>query len=332
MNQYVVSCLIVLGKIGVNGYILITGYYMIKSKMTINKLIKLAGQVWFYSIMSCILFMTIIEPENSIGIKTIIRTIFPIIFSNYWFATIYIIVLILSPFFNDYLKSISKKQYFCLLCICLTFWSIIPTITTAQLGCSELIWFITMYLIAGYIRLHCNINSIKRKRHLMGFLIGLAILILSVCILIFTGEVLKLEKLSNLSTYLGRYNSILLVWISIEMFLVFISMRVRNNKYINYISSACFGVYLIHENEFVRHYLWHNIFQNSVYYKKPYFVLYALITILLIYVVCTIIDIIRQYTVEPIWILLIKKLEHSKYVPWLKHKARKIELLFQNFF
>lgn len=72
--------------------------------MTINKLIKLAGQVWFYSIMSCILFMTIIEPENSIGIKTIIRTIFPIIFSNYWFATIYIIVLILSPFFNDYLN------------------------------------------------------------------------------------------------------------------------------------------------------------------------------------------------------------------------------------
>ena len=60
----------------------------------------------------------------------LVKCLFPLSFKVYWFATVYLIIYILSPFINRLIKSLSKKE-FCLLNIILfIICSIIPTLTT----------------------------------------------------------------------------------------------------------------------------------------------------------------------------------------------------------
>lgn len=49
LNRYVVSILSLGGKLGVSCFFLISGYFMVRLNITWHKLVKLIGEVWFYS-------------------------------------------------------------------------------------------------------------------------------------------------------------------------------------------------------------------------------------------------------------------------------------------
>lgn len=42
------------GRLGVNLFVLITGYFLVNSKFKVKKLIKLIFEVWCYSVRNCI--------------------------------------------------------------------------------------------------------------------------------------------------------------------------------------------------------------------------------------------------------------------------------------
>ena len=74
-----------------------------------------------------------------------------------------------------------------------------------------------------------------------------------------------------LTIYYYRYReqySIIVVLIAVELLNAFRKMKPFYNKWINVIASATFGVYLIHDNELVRPYIWNEIFQVSLHYGK----------------------------------------------------------------
>lgn len=73
------------GKIGVNLFVLISGYFLINSKFNIKKLIKLFGETWFYSV--AIALIAILGLKIQIGIKELLQVIFPITYNQYWFIT-----------------------------------------------------------------------------------------------------------------------------------------------------------------------------------------------------------------------------------------------------
>lgn len=50
-NRIIVQFLSLGGKLGVNCFVLITGYFMINSKFNIKKFAKIVGQVFFYSVV-----------------------------------------------------------------------------------------------------------------------------------------------------------------------------------------------------------------------------------------------------------------------------------------
>lgn len=56
LNRYVATILSLGGKLGVTIFVLISGYYMCKSKITLKKLLILALEVFFYSSLIYIAF------------------------------------------------------------------------------------------------------------------------------------------------------------------------------------------------------------------------------------------------------------------------------------
>ena len=62
MNNYVIYFFGILGKIGVDIFILISAYFMINSKFNLKKLFVLGGEVYFYSLAALIIFSLFLTP------------------------------------------------------------------------------------------------------------------------------------------------------------------------------------------------------------------------------------------------------------------------------
>lgn len=300
-NKYIIDILMIGGKLGVNCFVLISAYFMIESKITLKKLMKLWMEIWFYSITILIIFYTWLVPDNFISFNVIIKNIFPVVYSQYWFMTNYIVLMILSPYLNKCIKIVGKEIHQNLILVLTIMWSIIMMIfPKSNLGFSNIGWFILLYLIAAYIRLYINL-SLDYICHLKRLLAGIAIYLISILIFNLTGDILNNKFLLKGSVYLADPKSIVLLFISVELLMMFLSIKKWSNKFVNIIASATLGVYLIHDNNFVRPYLWKDLLDNQSMYHSEYLIFHAICSIILVYIICTIIDLLRQLTMEKLY-------------------------------
>ena len=83
-NKTVVDWLSLGGKLGVNCFILISGYFISHSKFTLQKFLKLAGSVWFYSVAIMLVFVLL--SHSSGNILSIIQNFFPIIYKSFLYT------------------------------------------------------------------------------------------------------------------------------------------------------------------------------------------------------------------------------------------------------
>ena len=170
INRLWIQFLEIGGKIGVNIFVLISGYFLISSEtIKTNKIIKLWGQIFFYSLGIYLLF--IILGLSPFGVFRTIKRLAPITYCQWWFASTYFVLYLLIPYINKFLKSFDKRNYKRFLFFLLFIWCVIPTITDQHFESNNLLWFIVVYAVAGYIRLYgikTNLTGIK--------LIGLSVI------------------------------------------------------------------------------------------------------------------------------------------------------------
>ena len=274
------------GRLGVDIFALITGYFLINSKFSSKKITKLILQVFFYSFGLLILAVTLFDIK--VTPLNVLESIFPIANNGYWFATSYVILYTLSPFLNKFLKSISKEKYKILLLILIGFYSIIPTmqfkITNSVDGT---IWLTIVYMIGAYIRLYgIEIDSLKNKTKNILITITLLLGLSLVNIMFF--NINKQLSLNN------QYSFIVLI-ISIYIFEFFRNWKIKDNKIVNYISSSCFSAYLVHLNKLTVGYLFFKIICIQNYYNSNFGILtlYVCGCSLIIFIVSIFIDKIR---------------------------------------
>lgn len=94
------------GKMGVYIFVLITGYFMIYSNISIKKIIKLWLPIFFWSIL---LTGVIGSITHRIAIGNIVRSFFPIVFNQYWFMTTFVFMYLLIPIMNSALNHMDMK-------------------------------------------------------------------------------------------------------------------------------------------------------------------------------------------------------------------------------
>ena len=274
------------GKLGVSLFILISGYFSIKSEFNLKRIIMLIVKVWVFSIFFLALFTFVLTPVSPITFNSLIMSILPNIFSSWGFTTDYIILSLLAPFLNKAILALTKKQHRNLIAILFVIWCLIPTFTTAAPAFSSLSWCITLYIISSYFALYPV--KIKFKLHVVFCIFWAFIIFLS----IFSIEYLGMEYsfFKSRSHFFSELNSLPAFMLSLELFLVFSNMKPRYLKHVNAIASTTLGVYLIHENLFMRPYIWGNIFKNAQQYNSPMFFLHYIGVVVIVFAVCSFID------------------------------------------
>lgn len=80
-NKVFIEFLMVGGKLGVNCFIMITGYFMVNSKITIKKLINLICKVTIYSFVIQVVFIAFHLVPFSYS--SLFEALFPILFGKY---------------------------------------------------------------------------------------------------------------------------------------------------------------------------------------------------------------------------------------------------------
>ena len=79
------------------------------------------------------------------------------------------------------------------------------------------------------------------------------------------------------------------------------------SKKINIAAAATFSVYLIHDNQYARAFLWKKIFVNADYFYTTDIIWHAFLSAGIVFMVCLIIGILYNYTVSILFSQLFDK-------------------------
>lgn len=293
---------------------------MSNSTITSKKIIKIIAKVWLYSLGILVICLGL---GYSFDIKTIVKSILPVTYSGYSFVTAYVMLMLISPFINKFISKISKEEYLRLLVLLLVCWCIIPTFINGDLSFSYFGWFVTLYLIGGYIRNFVEINSMKKKNITIVMVATVFILLASIIIFNYLGIRYGIEKFASNARYFSDMNMLPVVVIAICMLLLSLNNN-WHSKIINKISSTTFGIYLIHDNPILRSIIWNDIFhvERMNLLSPLQLILQGFTIIAIVYIVCLTIDILMQSTIEKYFVMLLQRIYASS-------KAQRLKSIFK---
>lgn len=148
------------GKTGIDCFVLITGYFMCKSDISLKKFLKLFGAYYFYKLLFFCIFVATGYAELSP--KFVIKSLMPIVSIDKGFVSCFLVFFCFITFLNILIKGMTKRQHQLLLGLCLLVYSVFPqmfiSVTFNYVG-----WFMVIYLIGSYFRLYPPQWSLNAK-------------------------------------------------------------------------------------------------------------------------------------------------------------------------
>lgn len=244
--------------VAVDCFVLITGYFMCKSKFSYKKIIKLWITVFTYSFGLYFLLCVVPFASTTFSLSNVLKNAFPFAHKQYWFFTSYLTLYIVSPFINKFLNSCTKSQHKTVLIVLLVLFVIIPSFVDdtfdTRSGYSAC-WFIVLYISAAYIR-----NFGLPKLHYGSIYFVLSLLAFGTKLL---NEIAYNSFLKSFFSHFLNYNSIVIYLASISLFMFFLNRNIPGDKPVSKaiikVSSLSFGVYLLHEHEYMRPIIWNKL-------------------------------------------------------------------------
>lgn len=307
------------GKIGINCFVMITGYFMCRSNITLKKFAKLLGEIMFYKIVIGLIFL--ITRYEPISISALIKAFLPVSSVQTNFTSCYIIFFLFIPFLNVLIKNLTEKQHILLLLLCGFTYIFFGTIKLMPVIMNYVSWFMVLYLISSYISLYPK--NIFSKTRLWGMLTIVSIVLCALSVVCCAWLSVKLDR-SLWYFFVTDSNTFLAVVMGICAFMFFKNIKVKYNPFINAVASTTFGIFLIHANsDAMRRWLWQDVCQNVQMYDSQFMPFIAMGSVCAVFVVCSFIDWLRITFIEQ-WFM--KKLSswESAIKTWWKKKEEKL--------
>ncbi|MCD8379219.1 MAG: acyltransferase [Lachnospiraceae bacterium] len=245
--------------VAVNAYVLLTGYFMCQSKFRLGRLLQIILEVWFYSlVIPLVLGAFGILNLGALTIYDWLILIFPLSMQHYWFLSVYVLLVIISPLLNRAIAAMNQKQLAGVTILValpqVLLKSILPLTFTMDDGGWGILWFVELYLIAAYIRKYgIPFLSTKTKAALV-YLAG--VLLTWGGGLVMNRIYLATGRFSDKVTFTFSYNHIFILIASVGFFCIFANMKSGEgllSRLILRLAPYSLGVYLLHENILLRY-------------------------------------------------------------------------------
>lgn len=270
----------------VNLFVLIGAYFTCTSKkLKWQRLAKLYAQVWIYGMTLFVVFLCI-QGVESFSVEWLLSSIFPVVCGKYWFFSAYIFMMLVSPLLNNVIERINKKTH---LAICVV--SIVLGILAGdvhivpQLAMGDgynVIWFVMLYFIAAFIRKYDV--TVPKKWIFIPILAYIATLV--------AGYFFNTAQCS-----IVRSTPAIILLIALKDVK---TNSARLSKFVTGLSATMFGVYLIHDSNEMRAYMYRNIFHVDTFYDSKYSFLIMLGFAAATFAVCIAIEEIRLLIDKPL--------------------------------
>lgn len=275
-------------------FVLITGYF--GTKCNISKIVCLDFAARFYDVA---FFAIALVLGTAFSLKSGILVLFPFFTKHHWFVSVYIALLIISPFLNWIAEHIEGKKLLSIIitmiALCWTL-SFFPEFSSVADGGNGIAYFSVIYLLGRYIKLYANTD---RSRKIYGLTAMGAFLI------IFVGNILLSLLAGKTITWLSVNNPFpILLAVSL---LIFATKSKFESKLINSIAKNVLGVYLSENG--IRTLLFPLVFNIEKHASGNDFVLYFIFECVSIFIVAVLIELIRRVTIAKIDCWIGKKIE-----------------------
>ena len=297
-TMFFLQCFGFSGKAMINGFLLLTGYFMCLQNLKFQKILRLFAEIMFYRILLYLFLVAIGFQEVTLR-SVLINCIFYLFFSaNAGFSGTIFLLYLLIPFINFLIRSLNRLSHFFLIGLLLIYYTILPTLLYSEHTYGELCWYFTVYLIGAAIRLYFSPANFHRKRYKI---LAVVFILLSFgSILLF--DLLTIYAGSPISYYYLVYNANkpLALLNGLFLFLAFRDLSLSYHPVINKIASATFGVLQIHAHSDAMRTLLYNYLLKvpQQYHTGIYLVFHAVMSVLGIFFICVLLDLIRQQFLE----------------------------------
>ncbi len=245
-----------LGQIGVDLFVMISGYFLSARIESMGKMlikdIRLWIKVLFYSWLMLIIVYFI--DHSMINIKRLARGLFPVTLNEYWFITSFLILMLLVPMLNGFIKR-SKESTIFLLFLVFLFTS----------GCQSLLP-IQFYPFGNYLNLGIMIAA-----YLFAAILGkYQLRINSIIVISFFIFGLSIEYVGML--YLHKMiltAGIAPFMVAMAIFYLVVQCPDFYNSKINWIAASMFACYLVLCNYLLNTLLWNVVLHINKFKYHP---------------------------------------------------------------
>ncbi len=266
-----------LGTCAVNCFVIISGYFGIK--FTAHKFLKMWVQLFAWNAL-------IILARGGTELlrltpSAILQMLMPFSQNVWWFATNYLILMLLAPFLNKLESTLSAKQLNSLLVILLACFTITPMISESPVLDTygyDIVIFSLCYLIG---------RCLRRKNE---FFFEMRLIAPIVCVI----GVLIMFAVPYFvhNTRVLWYNSPIVMITAIMIFIAFSNLKMGEIGLVNRIAQSTFAVYLISDHPVVRNWLYSFLpIKNNI--NNVIVIPYVLLFTLVVFVTCIIAEKVR---------------------------------------
>ncbi len=290
--------------IGVNGFILISGFFLSQKAFRISRIINLLFWLSIYS-MGLYTTFSILGYGPEFTWHKFITSFLP---GNWWFMFPYVALLLISPFLNKLITSLNYKQNLLLLIIAF----LIEVVWSSTFSSSEidrqngysLYNFIFLYLLGAHIRLY----NYKIKSNFILLLLIISLFISSILHYLLNFQLRHYDFFSWKNQFYD-YNFITVFLCSILCFIWFTKIKFKS-KFISKLRPHVLSAYLIHTHPNVDPFLFSKFLPQSNFPQCQHILIRVMIFTIVTFSCSIIIDFILQLSLKDICIKISNKIEN----------------------
>ena len=316
IGWHLISILCCLTIVAVNCFGLITGYVNAERKYNIKNILNLWLQVAFICAVTNIVFY-LVKP-GTVSVKDILLSCLPVFSKQYWYFSAYFLLFFFIPLLNVIIRHTDKKLLLTVLAMVGILTGCLASLTKTDIfvlgGGYSTIWLMYLYLLGGAVKKHGLCIRIKGKpvKAYVYLLLYFGCALLNFA---FSYAFVLVAKKTT-EAYVGNYNFIFNTLGALFLLLFFANIKIKSNRFISMLGVTSFGVYLIHEQRLIKGQF---ICAKFTFLQtlNPFIAILTIIGIsIAIYVICTVIEYLRQ--------LLFKFIRIPKLTAWCQQKIENV--------